>query len=309
MCLARRLGVYPTPSGPGDPGAVWIYLGKYPLPKTAYMYVTKGKGRTAGGRDMREEIVLGLSRPPRCAAVSLTVRDGSCFTYREAKSIVRREIKLSELDIKELRLRKAVTGAMLFEISGQDAGSKASRLAERMTATLKELPVKVTVPRRTAELRMTGLEDLVTPREVAAAVAEARGCRADEVCVGPIHYAPRGLGSVWLRSPLTEARKINRGGDARSGGKINIGWSTARVTPLPARQLQCFRCMESGHVGKDCKSAVDRSERCYRFGAEGYRAFLRYRIHIVPGSPRTNRGWRKCPTIAQGTQCLALWIS
>ena len=60
-------------------------------------------------------------------------------------SIVRSEIKLSELDIKELRLRKAITGAMLFEISGQDAGSKASRLAERMGATLKELSAKVTM--------------------------------------------------------------------------------------------------------------------------------------------------------------------
>ena len=46
------------------------------------------------------------------------MRDGSGFTYREAMSIVRSEIKLSELDIKELRLRKAITGAMLFEISG-----------------------------------------------------------------------------------------------------------------------------------------------------------------------------------------------
>ena len=133
-----------------------------------------------------------------------------------------------------------------------------------MLATLKELPVKVTVPRRTAELRMTGLDDSVTPEEVAAAVVEAEDCRADEVSVGHMRYAPRGLGSVWLRCPLTAARKINRGGDARSGVKINIGWSTARATPLPARQLQCFRCMEPGHVRRDCMWAVDRSERCYR---------------------------------------------
>ena len=70
------------------------------------------------------------------------------------------------------------------------------------------------------------------------------GSRADEVTVGPIRYAPRGLVSVCLRCPLTAARKINRGGDARLGGKINIGWSTARATPLPARQLQCFRCIQ-----------------------------------------------------------------
>ena len=30
-------------------------------------------------------------------------------------------------------------------------------------------------------------------------------------------------------------------------------------------------CMESGHVRRDCKSTVDRSERCYQCGAEGHR--------------------------------------
>ena len=94
--------------------------------------------------------------------VSLTVRDGSGFTYREAMLVVRRKVKLSKLDITELRFRKAITGALLFEIPGQDARSKASRLAERMAATLKDLSAKVTVPRRKDELRVTGLERGVT---------------------------------------------------------------------------------------------------------------------------------------------------
>ena len=53
------------------------------------------------------------------------------------------------------------------------------------------------------------------------------------------------FGSEWLRCPLRAARKISGRGDARSGSKINIGWSAARVSPLPARRLQCFRYMES----------------------------------------------------------------
>nr|XP_033203059.1 uncharacterized protein LOC117164238 [Bombus vancouverensis nearcticus] len=101
-------------------------------------------------------------------------------------SVVKREVKLSELEITELRPRRAITGALLFEIPDQDARSKASRLAERMVATLKDLPAKVTVPRRTAELRVTGLEDSVTPEEVAAAVAEVGGCQADDLNVGVI---------------------------------------------------------------------------------------------------------------------------
>ena len=70
----------------------------------------KGKGRTPDGRDTREKKILSLPQPPWCTAVLLTVRDDSGFTYREAISIVRRETKRSEFDIKEPRLRKAVTG-------------------------------------------------------------------------------------------------------------------------------------------------------------------------------------------------------
>jgi hypothetical protein len=75
----------------------------------------------------------GLLRPLRCAAASLTMRNGSGFTYRDAMSVIKREIKLSELDIMGIRPRKAVTGALLFEISGRDIGNEATRLAEWMT--------------------------------------------------------------------------------------------------------------------------------------------------------------------------------
>lgn len=36
--------------------------------------------------------------------------------------------------------------------------------------------------------------------------------------------------------------------------------------------LQCFRCLEGGHVRDQCKSETDRSRRCYRCGKEGHKA-------------------------------------
>jgi hypothetical protein len=194
---------------------------------------------------------------------------------RGARLVVRREIKLTDLGIAEMRPRRAVTGALIFEIAGQDASSKASRLAEKMAGALRD-PAKVTVPRKMAQLRATGLEDLITLEEVVAAVAEAGGCQAAEVSLGVIRAAPRSLGSVWVRCPLTAARKIggsSSGGRDAPGGKLYIGWSAARgVSPLPARQLQCYKCLETGHVRRDCPLAVDRSDRCYRCGMEGHRA-------------------------------------
>jgi hypothetical protein len=86
-------------------------------------------------------------------------------------SLAKRAINLSDLDTEVVEYRKAVTRALLLEITGRVADKKASRLAERMAEDLRDYPVKVTVPWRTAELRVSGLEDSVTLEEVVTAVA------------------------------------------------------------------------------------------------------------------------------------------
>jgi hypothetical protein len=113
---------------------------------------------------------------------TLTVRNGSGFTYRYAMSVVRREIKLSDLGIAEMRPKRAITSALIFAIADQDASSKASQPAEK--GALRDFPAKVTVPRKTAKLRVTELEVSIIPEEVVAAVAEAGGCQTAEVSVG-----------------------------------------------------------------------------------------------------------------------------
>ncbi|KYN06984.1 hypothetical protein ALC62_02060 [Cyphomyrmex costatus] len=56
----------------------------------------------------------------------------------------------------------------------------------------------------------------------------------------------------------------------RYRGRIRVGWVSARVQFLPVRPLQCFKCMELGHVRVSCTSAVVRSGACYTSGATGH---------------------------------------
>jgi hypothetical protein len=208
-------------------------------------------GLDAGGRGSHP-------RPPRSAAVSVTVPENAAITYAEAMTRVRREVSLDELQVTDIRPRRAETGALILEIPGREGGhEKASLLAEHVANVLRDTPVKVAVPRKTAELRMTGLEDSTTLEEVVAAVVEAGGCSTGEVSAGVLRFAARGLGSVWLRCPLAAARKI-----IMEAGRPKVGWVRAKVHPLPARGTQCYRCLEKGHLRRDCKSEIDRSDRC-----------------------------------------------
>jgi hypothetical protein len=51
---------------------------------------------------------------------------------------------------------------------------------------------------------------------------------------------------------VAAARKLAR------DGKVALGWSTAKVTAIPKRSLQCFKSLELGHVWGTCTSNVDR---------------------------------------------------
>jgi hypothetical protein len=58
--------------------------------------------------------------------------------YRRAILVVRREIKLSDFDIVEVRPRKMVMGAVILEIASPERGrEKASFLAERIAGILR----------------------------------------------------------------------------------------------------------------------------------------------------------------------------
>jgi hypothetical protein len=52
------------------------------------------------------------------------VPDGSGMSYSEALSRARKEIKLSDFGIEEFRARRAVTGALAFEIAGEGGGKR-----------------------------------------------------------------------------------------------------------------------------------------------------------------------------------------
>jgi hypothetical protein len=113
---------------------------------------------------------------------------------------------------------------------------------------------------------VAGIDISVAKEELRQALASAAGCGSAEVQVEEMRTTRYGLGTAWVRCPVAGARKLAR------DGKVALGWSTARVTVIPKRPLQCFKCLELGHVRVACTSKVDRGHLCYRCGGSRHRA-------------------------------------
>jgi hypothetical protein len=98
-----------------------------------------------------------------------------------------------------------------------------------------------------------GIDISVDKEELLQALASAAGCDSAE---------------VQERSAHVEAASGPRGSSARklARGKVALGWSKAKAIAIPTRPLQCYKCLELGHVRAACVFAVDRGHLCSRCG-------------------------------------------
>jgi len=205
-----------------------------------------------------------IKRPPRTAAIVITSRDGS---YADIMKKARSQISPEEFGAKDIKPRRARTGALLLEIPGPDNEKIADNLAQKMREILNgQEGVVISRPIKTTEIRVRDIEDSISVDEVVESLAASGGCTKEGIKVGPIRRAPNGLGSAWARCPLAAASQILK------TGKIKLGWVVARVEPLNERPLLCYKCLGKGHVRAACTSIEDRSNMCYRCGEAGHRA-------------------------------------
>lgn len=176
------------------------------------------------------------------------------------------------MGIKALKPKRAITGAIIYEIPGEgespreDSKMKADKLTRKLNEVLEGKGIRVNRPTKFAELRMSGLDDSTAGRDVMRVVAQKGKCTEEDVKVSNINRRASGLGSVWIRCPA-EAAKI-----LTEEGRVTVGWVSARIEALTPRPLQCFRCLDVGHTQYTCKAQIDRSGTCYRCGAIGHKA-------------------------------------
>lgn len=189
------------------------------------------------------------------------------LSYNDLMGRAREAVKPGPMGLLgKMKMKTAATGARIIEISGPDRVEQADLLAGKLREALATA-AKVERPTKCLAFRLSGLDDSINRQEVIGAICEKMKCPAEQIKVSDIRAGPGGLGTAVVRCPVKMAKAIMK------EGRVLVGWSSAKVTPLDPRPLRCFKCMAVGHTRPRCPSLIDRSKMCFRCGeSDGHKA-------------------------------------
>ena len=159
------------------------------------------------------------------------------------------------------RIPKTQKGELLLELGilEDENSSKFKELVRKAfggEAQVKSLSPEIT-------LKLKDLDEITTKEKVCESLRAQLKCSGLEIsAVRSLRPAYGGIQKAIVSLPLGAARR------ALELTKIKIGWSVCTIRQ--SEQLRrCFKCWESGHITKDCKSS-DRSNLCKRCGNKGH---------------------------------------
>ncbi|CAH0397496.1 unnamed protein product [Chilo suppressalis] len=140
-------------------------------------------------------------------------------------TITRRESKEEETILEILEETYALRNELDDEAdellkNDQKRREKADALAKRMEAAVGEY-AEIARPERCADLKVSGLDESVTPEEVREAIAKKGGCAEREITAGELHPGPGGMRGTLVRCPAWAAKKV-------AEGKLRVGWNLAK---------------------------------------------------------------------------------
>lgn len=137
---------------------------------------------------------------PKTAAVTITALGGQ--SYAEILKTARERVDLEDIGVSStMALKRARNGGYLLEIKGEGGSDKANRLARDLEDTLSG-DALVARPVKYAEMRVIGLDELVSPEEIERAICAQGECARSSLRVGNIRRAPNELGALQFRCPL-----------------------------------------------------------------------------------------------------------
>lgn len=200
-----------------------------------------------------------MARRPRADAI--VVETTGDTSYADILRRVKTDPALKEMGEKVTRVTRNQRGQMMFQLKREENPKR----VEIQAAVSKALGDTATVTMRTQEVNIVckDMDEVTTKEELLEALEKDLGISSiPETAIRSMRTAFAGTQTAIISLPFEHAKK------ALAAGKIKIGWTICRLREA-IKPKTCFRCLDFGHMAKDCKNE-DRSKLCRRCGGDGH---------------------------------------
>lgn len=251
----------------------------------------KVRKKKSKGRTKKENAQRNMARK-RNRGEALIVKAAEASKYPEVLKALRRDEKLKDLGNDVHCVRRTRTGEMILELKKDTAlkGSAYKALAQQVLGDAVEIRALTTE----VTLQCKNLDEITEAEEVSTALKVQCGVEVAAAAIR-LRKGPFGTQVATIRLPVAEADS------ALKVAKLKVGWSVCSLS-IHQPPKTCFRCLERGHLSRECKGP-DRSTLCRRCGGAGHKereCKAPPRCFMCTGKPEHITGGPKCPASKRG---------
>ena len=188
---------------------------------------------------------------------AIVIKQSGEISYADILKRVKSEPALKELGNNVSRIRRTAKGELLMQLD-RNGGTSSAVLQLAVTKALgSAVEVKALTDEKAVEIR--DLDEITTKEELCFDIGqqfeEAKGIRVEDVKSLRPSYS--GTQTAILRLPAKLVDIL------LNAGKVKIGWVMCRIRSK-ASITRCYKCLNFGHISRNCPSATDRSNMCYK---------------------------------------------
>lgn len=216
----------------------------------------QGTGRP-GGVEPHPKIRMRLPRPD-----AIKIKASADGSYADILRKVKGASDLKALGDRVTRIRRTRAGELLLELGRP--GTVTTELQAQVSSTLSG-SAEVQLLTHKESIIIKDMDESTTAPEIAEAITAKIGPNIVTPGSITIRKSYSGTLAATIQLPAVAVKKLLK------DGKLKIGWVNCRVR-LREGPSRCYRCHETGHIARDCKSEVDRSKQCFRCGQEDHKA-------------------------------------
>lgn len=191
---------------------------------------------------------------------AIIVKATGDLSYADMIRKMQADPKLEALGKAVSRIRRTQKGELLIQLKGGE--NSTSIFKDGLGTSLGEnAEVKALTTFTTVECR--DIDEISTPEDVIEAIRTQ--FNVDDISVGDI-VMRKAYGETQTASIKTTEEKAKKLLDK---GGLKLGWSVCHFREKTTL-TKCFRCLEFGHIARNCKNPTDRSKMCRKCGDIGH---------------------------------------